>query len=372
MDRSHLKIFLAGCAGVLLCSLIFLTGPQPLEAGLPQSKAQVSIGSIDRTLTQGSLKAFGPLTPRQSLQLTSQVPGEVRWVSEGLVAGGQIDKGEVLLRIDPRDYEIAVANAEARLAQADATIELEQGRSEIARLEWTAWQASVGEDMPASALALRQPQKAEAIALRKAIVTELDRAKLALERTVIRAPWPASVVQANAIAGQVLSVGEVAAVLFPLDFGVVELQVPGSTVHALETGIERVDLYPIYAAGRPPVVGAIEGIVKNLTEDTRLATVRVRVESPLEYEGWAYGMHLTANIITQQQTAIAMVPADLIISGNLIWVYRDGKAMRHQIYPIENSGLAVSVEDNFEPEDSLILQRPIGLFDGAEVVVVDS
>ncbi len=367
MQQSRLKIGLACCVGIAACVLIVLTGPEPLEASLPDEKPRVSIGELDRTVARNTVTAFGVLSPRQSLQLTTQVPGEITWVSEHLEAGDQVARGDLLLRIDERDYAIAVANAEARLAQAEANIDIEAGRSEIARLEWAAWQENHDEELPANPLALRAPQRAEAVARRKAIGAELDSARLALERTAVTAPWPATVVEANAITGQVLSVGEVTATLFPLDFAVVELQVPVKTVRLLDAGIDRIELRPVHDLEAAPVVGTFEGIVRNLTDDTRLATVRVRIDQPLEHNGWAYGMHLEARLVAHEQRELVLVPADLIISGNLIWVYRDGRAQRHQLFPVEIEGQTVSVEDNFVAGDALIVERPIGLFDGALV-----
>ncbi len=371
MERSRLKILLAGCAGIAVCILILLTGPEPLEASLPDEKPRVSIGKLDRTVVANTVTAFGVLSPRQSLQLTTQVPGEITWVSEHLEAGDQVAAGDLLLRIDERDYAIAVASAEARYAQAEANIDIEEGRSEIARLEWAAWQENHNEDLPANPLALRAPQRAEAVARRKAIAAELDSARLALERTAVKAPWPATVVHANAIVGQVLSVGEVTAILFPLDYAVVELQVPVKTVRLLDAGIDRIELRPVHDLEASPVVGTFEGIVRNLTDDTRLATVRVRIDGPLDYDGWAYGMHLEARLVAQRERTVALIPADLIVSGNLIWVYRDGRAQRHQLYPVEIQGQTVSVEDNFDAGDVLIVERPIGLFDGALVEVAE-
>ena len=82
-------------------------------------------------------------------------------------------------------------------------------------------------------------------------------------------------------------------------------------------------------------------------------------------------MHLEAKLVAEQERAVALVPADLIVSGNLIWIYRDGRAQRHQLYPVEVRGQTVWVEDNFDAGDALIVERPIGLFDGASVEVAE-
>lgn len=374
MNPSYLKILLACGLGIGLCSVILLTGPEPLEASSAVGKPTVTVDALERAIVPSFIVAYGTLTPRQSLDLTTQVPGEVAWVHRKLVPGGLLDEGETLFRIDQRDYEIALASARARHAQAQANIDLEAGRSEIARLEWSAWRASEGvsDTELASPLALREPQKAEAASQQKVLLAELNRAELALERTAIRAPWAASVVQANAVVGQVLSVGDVIARLFPLDFAVVELQVPVSVLRALDAGIELVELRPVDDLSTKPVLGTFEGVVRSLTDDTRLATVRVRVDDPLEYDGWAYGMHVRANVETKQQLPVVLVPPELIVSGNLIWIYRDGQAQRLQVQPIEHSASTLFVEDNFLPGDALIIDRPIGLFDGAHVDAVNA
>lgn len=370
----HLKLLTICAVGLAVCTLILVTGPEPLEASVPEGKPQVQTGTLDRATTANSITSYGALNPRQSLNLTTQVSGEISWVSDRLVAGEQVQAGELLFRIDSRDYAIAVARAEAGLAQAQATVDLEEGQVEIAQKEWASWQKQNDWQRDASArpLALREPQQAKVAAQLDAAQAELQRVQLALSRTSIKAPWPAAVISANAVVGRLLPSGEITATLFPVDYAVVEVQVPIENLSLIEAGIERVELRPAHDLDAEPVPGAFESVVRNLTSDTRLATVRVRVWNPLDNPGWAFGMHLEATLIASSQRAIALVPADLIVSGNMVWVYRDGQAKRHQIYPIQSSDLTVSVDDNFADGDALILERPIGLFDGADVEAVGS
>ena len=370
MEETYSKIGLS-CAGIAVCGLILFTGPEPLEADAPDENPRVLVGDLKRSTIAHTVTAFGLLLPRQSLQLSTQVPGVITWVSDNLEAGAQVAKGDLLLNIDARDYAIAVASAEARFAQAEAKIEIERGRSEIAQLEWAAWQDNHVEESPASPLALRKPQQAEAVAHRRTIGAELDSARLALERTAVRAPLSGHVVQSNAIVGQVMPVGEVAATIFPQDYAVVELQVSMEQVQLLDEGIERIELRSVHDLDGSPIVGKFEGIVRNLTSDTRLATVRIRVDEPLIHSGWAYGMHLQAKLITELERNVVLIPADLIVSGNLVWISRGGRVHRQQLYPVEVQDQMVSVEDNFGPEDALVLERPIGLFDGASVVITE-
>ncbi|MEM1436752.1 MAG: efflux RND transporter periplasmic adaptor subunit [Pseudomonadota bacterium] len=366
-----MNIAIVIAAGLLLSGYILSTGPALPEAGPVQTITAVSVASIERRMLPRDVQAFGMLLPRRSLKLASQVPGRVSWVSEQLIPGFEVESGEPLVRIDEQEYAIAVATAEASVAQAEAAVELERGQARMAQQEWLA-REQAGRQRPAvlgKRLALREPQRADAEAQLKSAQAELDRATLALNRTAIAAPWPALVVDVSAVAGQLLSVDEVTATLYPLDSAVVELKVPVDVLQDLEQGIEKITLRAANRSSVPPVVGVLEGLVRSLSDDTRLATIRVRVDRPLHNEGWAFGMHLQARIEVRAQRSVALVPADLLVSGNMVWVCREGKALRHEVQPLSELGVHVAVVDSFEVNDVIILERPVGLFDGAEVAV---
>ena len=369
MNQSNLKIGLTCCAGILVCGIILFTGPEPLEVNPQEKKPVVSIKDLERTSFSNTVIAYGELLPRKSLELSTQVQGAISWVSDDLFPGARVKKDELLFSIDDRDYTNAVAIAEGRYAEAKAKVEIENGRFRVAQFERETFKEYYDKDLKDNSLVMRMPQRAEAEGYRKALGAELENAKLALERTKVRAPWPATVVQTNAILGKVMQEGEVAATLFPLDYAVIELQLPIKKKQLLNAGFNRIEIRPVYDLEASPVFGEIEGIVRNLTSDTRLLTVRVRIDDPLGNEGWFFGMHMEARLLTKQVISVAFIPENLLVSGNLVWIHRNGRAQLHQLYPVEVKDQTISVEDNFDIGDALIIERPIGLFDGAPVDV---
>jgi hypothetical protein len=96
----------------------------------------------------------------------------------------------------------------------------------------------------------------------------------------------------------------------------------------------------------------------------------VLIQRPLDNPGWVFGMHLTAKIVSSNEISTVRIPANLVVNGNLIWVCRNGQALRHQLAPIQSEAGVILVEDNFQPKDQIIFERPIGLFDGAKVLAV--
>lgn len=144
----------------------------------------------------------GTVAPLVESDLVAEVGGRLDWVSPSFAEGGFFRRGETLLRIDDRDYGVALSQAEARVAQARVRLELELAEAELARQEWE----DLGEGDPSS-LALREPQLAETRAALQAAEGTLEKARLDLERTKIAAPFDGRVMSKLADLGQFVSRG---------------------------------------------------------------------------------------------------------------------------------------------------------------------
>ncbi len=114
----------------------------------------------------------GTVAPRSEAQLIPEVSGKVVEISPALVPGGFFAQDEVLLRVDPRDYELAITQALAAVEQAKLRLALEEQQAEVAKSEWE--EAGEGEPSP---LLFREPQIAEAKASLVAAEAVLEQAR---------------------------------------------------------------------------------------------------------------------------------------------------------------------------------------------------
>ena len=114
----------------------------------------------------------------------SQVTGKVVSVNSEFADGGFFKKGEVLLTIERDDYEFSLARAQSALAQSQQRLAEERGRSRQARREWRELGSKEAND-----LFLRKPQLRAAQSAVTAAEADVSAAELALDRTVIRAPF---------------------------------------------------------------------------------------------------------------------------------------------------------------------------------------
>jgi RND family efflux transporter MFP subunit len=131
-----------------------------------------------------TLNTQGEALPLREIKLAPQVSGKIMDVSPKFIEGGAFEKDDVLLRIDPAEYSLRIVQAKSSVAQARSRYISEEVESRIARKDWE--ELGKGEG---SALALREPQMAEAAALLASAEATLHEAELQLARTTIRAPF---------------------------------------------------------------------------------------------------------------------------------------------------------------------------------------
>jgi multidrug efflux system membrane fusion protein len=200
---------------------MFLSQPEPVKAAAPEAALAVKTQILKSTSVTLEVESQGTVQPRTRTSLISEVSGAVLEVSEQFIVGGTFGAGDVLLSLDPTDYEVALQRAEAQLISANAKLELEKARAIQAAKEW---QMTGRPQSEAPILALRKPYLAEAEANILQSKAEVKRAKQKLEKTKIRAPYAGMVAFKSADVGQYVTTGSRLGETFAIDF--VEVRLP--------------------------------------------------------------------------------------------------------------------------------------------------
>ena len=201
--------------------IMFLSQPEPVKAAAPEAALAVKTQILKSTSVTLEVESQGTVQPRTRTTLISEVSGAVLEVSEQFIVGGTFGAGDVLLSLDPTDYEVALQRAEAQLISANAKLELEKARAIQAAKEW---QMTGRPQSEAPILALRKPYLAEAEANILQSKAEVKRAKQKLEKTKIRAPYAGMVASKSADVGQYVTTGSRLGETFAIDF--VEVRLP--------------------------------------------------------------------------------------------------------------------------------------------------
>ncbi|MBA2663304.1 MAG: efflux RND transporter periplasmic adaptor subunit [Bradymonadaceae bacterium] len=256
--------------------------PEPQRAAPGSEGILVQTATAARSMHRMDVAVRGAVTASRQVSLQSQLAGRVVWMHPELQIGGFVKEGEVLLRIEARDYEIAAEESKTVVDQARAQLAIEEGQQVIAQREWALFanDSRSGADDPG--LALRKPQLKMAESSVKAAEARQKRTQLDLSRTVVRAPFN-GFVQAIAVElGQLVNNQSQMATLVGTDTVWVSASVPIERLAAIEIpgsqAIIRQDTGS-HTVERP---GKVVRLLGDLDPVGRMARVLIEVEDPFD------------------------------------------------------------------------------------------
>jgi membrane fusion protein, multidrug efflux system len=212
-------LLVLGAIAVAILMSVFK--PEPVKDEVPEAALAVKTQIINRSEVTLSVESQGTVQPRTRTTLISEVSGIVLEVSDSFIVGGSFEAGDILMRIDPTDYEVALQRAKAQLISRTALLEFEKARTAQAKKEW---QMTGRPESEAPILALREPYLAEAQANILHAKAEVKQAKLKLKRATIRAPYAGMVSMKSVDIGQYVTTGSPLGETFAIDF--VEVRLP--------------------------------------------------------------------------------------------------------------------------------------------------
>jgi len=209
---------------------IMAYAPQPVRQAASAEPPGVAVLRVQPQRLRLNVRSQGVAAPRTEIDLVSDVAGKVVGLHPGFAAGGFFGRGEVLVSVDARDYELAITQAQARIAEAKRLLAFEEAQAEQAASEWQA----LGDGQPPTPLSLHVPQLAEARAKLKAAEADLAKARLQRERCELRAPFAGRVRDKHIGLGQSLQAGEKLARLYSTDSAEVRLPLPADQLGWLD------------------------------------------------------------------------------------------------------------------------------------------
>ena len=287
----------------------------------------VEVNTVDRTAARTYINAMGTVVPSKEVTLKARVSGSVVKSAEAFVPGGHITKDSVILTLDQSDHIIKIKKAESSLENAKASLAIEQGSQVIAREELRLLSESSPEDIPQTDLILRKPQLKQAMAAVASAEADLRQARLELDRTMIKAPFNALIIDRNVNTGTYVSPGETVATIVGTDEYWVEAVVPLDKVSMIDLNYDGGCPVTITSqSGSGSWEGRVVRVAGKLNETSRMATVIVGVSDPLGYNSNKGGPRLmiddyvNVEITGRVMSDIIEIPRTALRDGDTVWV----------------------------------------------------
>lgn len=328
--RSVLRVLLpllVVALGVAGAVALALAREKPPIAPTPAPRPFVEFATAAKTSWVPTIEVQGSVRPAIESELVAEVAGRVNELGPGLRAGARFGKGDLLVRIEARDYELALVEAEAAITQAELALELEKAEAEAARGAWD----SLGEAKPPSPLVLREPQLAEARARVAATKARLEAARRDLERTTLTAPYDGITFEKSVDLGQFVARGARLAHLLGRE--AVEVRIPLQAEElallglsgGVDAGLDReVVLRAGSGDGARRWAGRIVRREDWLDPRTRTIALVARVEKPYDTrEGRSpmfVNLFVTAELRGAELADVVVLPRAALRNDDRVWV----------------------------------------------------
>ena len=325
--KKNIKIALpvALILGALGISMILVKTAPKAEKKRPQKQASlVDTRPLKAENETVVLKLTGTVIPAEEIRLRSRVNGEVIHLSPEFLEGGLLKKGDPLLTIDPIDFELAKAQAQASLQKATFEYKLELGRQEIARSEWEL--LGLGDDATDSEkeLALRIPHLTASQAALDAAKASLERAELNLTRTTLRAPFNTVILSRNVNVGSQAAQQDILATLAGTDTYWIQVSIPVDRLHWITIPGSLATLHTASGATRE---GHVIKRLGNLEEKGRMARILIAVDDPLclkpenkNATSLLIGQYVRVDVRGLELEQVYAIPRNALHENRFIWI----------------------------------------------------
>ena len=366
---TFVAILLILAVGVAASLVLLWTGPETVPEEKSSSARIVQTIPMNPQTRSVSVRAAGSVIPSRKVTVRPQVSGRVVHLGESMTLGGRVRLGDELIKIDPKDYELALTEAESNLEQARFEREVESGRQVIAKREWDELQSELDIQDVNRSLVLREPHLRKAEALMEKATNDIEFAKLDLSRTYIEAPFNAMVVEESVEVGQLVGPNSTICELVGTDEFWIQVSVPFSDLKWVRFPSETeagASVRVILDAGEGETTiwkGQVVRLLSDLDTLGRMARLIVSVKDPLGLESNSsnklpllLGSYVEVEIDAGELANSLRIPRESLREGDLIWVVGSDNLLKIvQTKVLWTEKDTVLIENNLADDDALIV-----------------
>lgn len=333
------------------------------------------------------LNSYGKIRPRTRGVLSTQVSGQIIEINPNFREGGFFEKGETLLTIDPSDYKVQVDIAQAELAEVRVAYEEQQALAEQALAEQgqEKWSA-LGRKGKASDFALRKPHLKAAQLRIDSARARLKQARLAVERTQIKAPYRGRVLEKYVDVGDVVSTMSKLAETYAIDRLEIRLPLQNSELPFIDLP-EGKRLGQLSDSTLPEVTidnalgvdtqhwrATIVRTAGAIDEKSQQLYVTAQIEDPYgeghqDRRPLKIGQFVTAHIEGRTLDDALVIPNASIYQGSYIYLVSDGLLQRINVDIAWQNREEAIIRGGIKPGDQLVLTSLGQVNSGTRVTV---
>jgi len=368
-------------ASIFILNAMVAAKPTPEKKPQEQRLLSLFVDEVQSETVNLNVTTQGEVKPQTEIDLTSLVSGQILSISPQFTEGSEFVSGSSLIKIDDRDYKVAVTRAKAQVATAKVNLEKELANSKIKEAQWKRKNKGTPSDY-----ALNKPQIVEAKALLSAAQADLNAAELNLQRTNIKAPFTGRVMNENIAVGQYITPATVLGHIFSTQ--IVEVRLPLTDAQLGELSLPmgfmaNKDNAPLVTftanVGNKPHKwkGHIVRTNAAIDKKTRLVYAIAEIKNPYGIgsdngTAMAVGMYVNASIDSNKSQETLKLPRLALHSNDKVYVINDESKLEiRKVVVLSTNEEYAHLESGVSVGEKVVTSAVPSVTDGMAVIAID-
>lgn len=337
MNKKRLYPLLVLAGGAMLAMLLASHKPVVESEAIQPLITTVRVLKAEHKTQHLTINSQGSVQPRSQSTLIPEVSGRVTWISPSLVGGGSFKRGDVLLKIDPADYQSNVERSRAVVQRTE--VEHAFSGDELKRLENLFNKKLASQSLRDEARRNERVAQANLLEGR----ANLTQARRDLSRTELTAPFDGLVRNEQVDLGQFVSRGTSIGIIYATDFVEVRLPIAASQLQFLGLPINTQGQIPPSIQPQVTLTADI-GTTKviwdallvrseaEINEQSRMLYGVANLATMRNEESWPIpvGLFVQAEIRGRKVENLVQLPRSAIRDGNQVLVVDDDNRLHYR------------------------------------------
>jgi len=393
-----IALMLGGAAAV--SGWLVSNRPQPTRRDAGQRAPLVETVTLQPVDARETLHGYGTVRPDQQAMLRAEIAAPVLQRVNDLESGDAVREGDLLLRLDDREYVQQLAEAESAIAAAEAAIaQLDVERSNLGSLldiaesdlvlnaderervrklheQGNAPKKELDDAKLAHLASLRaaqqlkndlamlKPRRLSVVSEKEAAEARARRAELNIERCRIVAPFDGEIASIEIDVGDKVQIGTELLRIINTDRLEIPVELPIS--RRLATRVGAPVALTIESMNSVKWRGTIARIAPTADERSRTFQAYVEVDNTAQSQPLLPGAFVKAEVAGPVHAGALLVPRHAIVEGR-VFVANAGEAHARNVTVDRPIGDDVVLAGGVEPGDEVIVSNLDMLYDGAQV-----